>query len=288
MKTILTIILLLNIPITTIAQHKKAYQLFDAYGNKTTYHELVEQAIKKDVVLFGEIHNNLICHWLQHELTKDIHKKIGNKFLLGAEMFESDNQLILNEYLKGLIPESNFEAEAKLWNNYKTDYKPIVEYAKENSISFIATNIPRRYAAMVNWGGFEALEALSDKALTYIAPLPVMYDPELPGYKRMLEMIQMPGHRNENLPKAQAVKDATMAHFIQNNIKNDAIMLHLHGAYHSNNYEGIVWHLNKLDEDQKIMTISTVEQSTVDKLDSANQGLADFIIVVTETMTKTY
>ena len=42
--------------------------------------------------------------------------------------------------------------------NYKTDYKPIIEFAKENGINFIATNIPRRYAAMVSGGGLRALE----------------------------------------------------------------------------------------------------------------------------------
>ncbi len=288
MRTILAIFSFTLISINLSAQHKYAYAIFDTEGNKTSYYVMAEKANKQDVILFGEIHNNPVCHWLQYELTKDVHSKTGNNLTLGAEMFEADNQLILNEYLQEHIPERSFESEAKLWNNYETDYKPIVEYARENRLSFIATNIPRRYAAMVNRGGFEALDNLSEKALKYIAPLPVKYDPQLPGYKKMLEMTEMPGHMSKNLPKAQAIKDATMAHFIYKNLQDETVFLHFHGTYHSNNYEGIVWYLNKLDEKLQIMTISTVEQSAVETLDSENHGLADFIIVVTETMTKTY
>ena len=288
LKILLTIALLSIVSVNIDGQHKKAYQIFDASGNKSNYKLMFEQAITNNVILFGELHNNPICHWLQYELTKDIHSIAGNNLIIGAEMFEADNQLIINEYLEGLISERNFNSEAKLWSNYETDYKPVFEYAKDNGLSFVATNIPRRYAAMVNRGGFEALKTLSEKALSYIAPLPVEYDPELPGYKQMLEMSQMPAHVSENLPKAQAVKDATMAHFINKNLADDTILLHLHGTYHSNNYEGIVWYLNNIDEEMKIMTISTVEQTEIEALDGKNHGLADFIIVITDTMTKTY
>ena len=47
------------------------------------------------------------------------------------EMFERDGQVVLNEYLAGLIDEKLFQSDCKLWNNYE-DYKPIVLFAKEN------------------------------------------------------------------------------------------------------------------------------------------------------------
>lgn len=80
-----------------------------------------------------------------------------DNLILGAEMFESDNQVILNEYLAGLISQSSFENEARLWPNYKTDYKPLVEFAKTNKLQFVASNVPRRYASLVNSKGFEDL-----------------------------------------------------------------------------------------------------------------------------------
>ena len=92
--------------------------------------------------------------------------------------------------------------------------------------------------------GFEGLDSLSAEARSYMAPLPIDYDAELEGYKRMLEEMQGMGHANENLPKAQAIKDATMAFSIAGSFKDGKLFIHYNGTYHSNDYEGIIWYLN--------------------------------------------
>lgn len=273
---------------TASAQTLPAYQIFDKNGQKVDFGQMARASSNTAVVLFGELHNNPISHWLQLELTKALHESIGGNLVLGAEMFEADTQVVIDEYLKGIIAERNFKAESRPWNNYDTDYRPLVELARENNLPFIATNIPRRYAAVVNRQGFEGLDVLTDEAKRWVAPLPPPYDPELPGYKAMLEMMGMPGRSNENFPKAQAIKDATMAHFIHQNLNTQGVFIHYHGTYHSNNYEGIYWYLRQIDPDISIVTISTVEQDSVDVLDEANLGQADFIIAVPRTMTKTY
>jgi len=285
---VILLVLPIFLSIYAQAQPRPAYLLFDREGRQVDFGQMLERSAKSQVVLFGELHNNPIAHWLQLELTRELYEKIGANLVLGAEMFEADNQLILNEYLSGLINERNFTAEAKLWNNYATDYKPLVELAREKGIPFIATNIPRRYASVVNRQGFEGLEKLADEAKRYIAPLPPAYDPELPGYKAMLEMTGMPAHTSENFPKAQAIKDATMAHFIYKNLNRNGVFVHYHGTYHSNNYEGIYWYLRQLDEKLRIVTIATVEQDHIGSLNEGNIGLADFIIAVPRNMTKTY
>ncbi|HUS02168.1 MAG TPA: ChaN family lipoprotein, partial [Chitinophagaceae bacterium] len=172
------------------------------------------------------------------------------------------------------------------WKNYPTDYAPLVNFAKENNIVLAATNIPRRYASMVAKGGFEILDTIPAKEKTWIAPLPVAYDPSLPGYKNMLTM--MPGHSGDNLPKAQAIKDATMAHFILQYYKPGSLFIHYNGAYHSENFEGIVWYLKKNRPELKISTITTVSQKDMNQLLNENKHKADFIICVDEDMTKTY
>jgi uncharacterized iron-regulated protein len=291
MKTIrYMFITLLFVSFTAMKTGNPAYNLFNNKDKNTKYKRLVKDAAKADVILFGELHNNPVNHWLQLELTKDLHKIFGDDLVLAAEMFEADNQLLLDEYLSGTIRQRNFEAEAKLWNNYSTDYKPLVEFAKENNLKFVASNIPRRYASVVHQRGFEGLEDLQDEAKRYIAPLPVLYDPELPGYKSMLEMMSGMGggHANDNLPKAQAIKDATMAHFILKHRQSGQVVLHYHGTYHSNNYEGIYWYLKMLDPDLNILTIATVEQDEIDSLEEENSGLADYTICIPASMTKTY
>lgn len=203
-------------------------------------------------------------------------------------MFETDNQIILNEYLQGLISTSRFESEVRLWPNYHTDYKPLVEMARENHIPFIATNIPRRYASIVNSKGFEGLDELSEQAKAFLPPLPVEYNPDLNAYKSMLEMEGMAGHANENFPRAQAIKDAAMAHFIIENWSEGKLFLHFNGAYHSDNYESIYWYLKQKYPQLNVITLTTVSQRSLSRLNNENEGRADYIICVDENMTPTH
>jgi uncharacterized iron-regulated protein len=267
---------------------KPAYYFYNNKGKKVKYEEIVKKALEADVVFFGESHNNPIAHWMEYELTKSFYTSKGENLILGAEMFERDEQLILNEYLTGKISKKSFENEARLWNNYKTDYKPLVEFAKDKHLNFIATNIPRRYASIVYKKGFDGLDSLYAESKTYIAPLPIEYDPEVSCYKNMLSMQGLGTHVNQNLPKAQAIKDATMAYSIAGYAEKGKLFLHYNGSYHSDNYEGIIWYLNKYKPGLKVLTITTVEQPNIDTISKEYQKQADFILVVPEDMTRTY
>lgn len=283
-------ILLLGIAFTILLSMKSdnpAYKLFTEKGKSTSYKNLIKDASEADIVFFGELHDNPICHWLEYEVTADLYAAKGKNLILGAEMFESDNQLIVNEYLAGLVKEKNFETEARLWPNYKTDYKRLLNFARDSSLAFIATNIPRRYAAMVNKSGFEILNTLDKNALQFIAPLPVAYDPELACYKEMAKMMgDAPTHVTMNIAKAQAMKDATMAHFIYKNYTKGKTFLHFNGTYHSDRFQSIIWYLQKMDPSLKILTISSVEQDDVDELKTESEGLGNYILVIPTTMSK--
>jgi uncharacterized iron-regulated protein len=273
------------------AQDKPAYRLFTKDGKEVSYTKMLTELQKADVVLFGEQHNDPIAHWLQFEVAKDLHKIHGKSFAIGAEMFEADIQLLINEYLAGYIAENNFEQEVRPWTNYKTDYRPIVRFAKSEAIPFIATNVPRRYAAMVSNGSLSSLTNLSDDAKKYMAPLPITVDMNLPGYKNMLAMFGNNTHgntKNENIVQAQVLKDATMAYFTKEHLKGGKKVLHLNGAYHSDNFEGIGWHLMQGVEKPKIVTITTVLQPDLKKLTEENRNKADFILLVPVSMTRTY
>ncbi|MFZ4106493.1 ChaN family lipoprotein [Flavobacterium sp.] len=278
------LLLLVFFTTVTFAQDKKAYQLFDKDGKKVSYKKLLKAAEETQVVLFGEFHNNAISHWLELELTKDIAK--NKAVVLGAEMLEADNQKQVNQYLNGAINQKKLDSTARLWPNYKTDYKPLVDFAKENKLQFIATNIPRRFASLVSKKGFEALEQLTDEEKTWIAPQPIPYDATLPGYEEMLKM--MGEHTSPNMPKAQASKDATMAYFINKNLKDGTTFIHFNGSYHSDNFEAISWYLKTYHPNIKIVTISSVEQKDLTKLETENYNKANFIIVIDEDVTKTY
>ena len=115
---------------SVLFSQEKAFQIYNAQGKKVTYKSMVFKTTKADIVLFGENHNDPISHWLQFELTKSLFKKHGENLMLGAEMLEADNQVVLNEYLLGFSREKDFEKESKIWLNHKTDYRPLVSFAK--------------------------------------------------------------------------------------------------------------------------------------------------------------
>lgn len=284
MKKLLIIGLFVSFATILNAQQKSPYTLFDAKGRKVSYAKMIRLLKEKDIVLFGEFHNNAIAHWLQLAVTKDLHA--NRQMVLGAEMFEADNQEALNNYLSGKLSAKGLDSNARLWKNYPTDYAPLVNYAKANNIPFIATNIPRKYAALVNKGGFGKLDSLTTEEKKWMAPLPMAYDASLPGYVNMMKMMGV--HATENMPKAQASKDATMAHFILTNHTNGSMFLHYNGAYHSDNYDGINWYLKQQKPNLKIGTISTVSQANIKSLLAENLGKADFIICVDTDMTNTY
>lgn len=268
----------------SFAQQKPAYILYNAKGKKAGYEKMLKALARQDFVLFGEFHNNPISHWLQIEVTKSLFEK--GELILAAEMFEQDNQQGLDRYLASDAKTKAPDSTVRLWNNYKTDYAPLVDFAKANKLAFVASNIPRRYASMVAKGGFGALDALPGHEKAWIAPLPIPYDSTLPGYVKMLEM--MGGHGGANMPKAQAIKDATMAHFSLKAWQPGKLLIHYNGAYHSDFHEGIMWYLLKANPALKIATITTVSQKDISKLEKGNMGRADFIICVDAAMTTTY
>ncbi|MEN8202599.1 MAG: ChaN family lipoprotein [Bacteroidota bacterium] len=283
----LTMLLVAGLIAVSASAQKPAYQLYRESGKKVKYQKMVEAASGADIVLFGEQHTNPISHWLQLELTQDLHQDRGDNLVLGAEMFEADNQLILNEYLADLITETKFEEEARLWKNYPTDYKPLVLFAKENELAFIATNIPRRYANSVFKQGVSVLDSLSEEAKVFIAPLPLEYDTSLNCYNQLIHGDEMGGPGSINMADAQAIKDATMTHFIMESWQPGKILIHYNGAYHSDEFESMNWFLLKDNPELKIVTISTVYQDDVTALEEESQGKADFIICVPSSMTKT-
>ncbi|MVX35061.1 ChaN family lipoprotein [Myroides sp. LoEW2-1] len=284
MKRLLGLIVLIcNI---SFAQSGQPYQIYNAKGKKVTYKKMIRTLAKQDVVLFGEFHNNSLGHWLQLKVTEDLGSK--RQLVLGAEMFEADNQVGVSNYVSGKIDESKFKEDVRLWNNYVTDYKPLIEYAKANQLNFVATNVPRRYASIVFKQGVEALDTLSLVDKSWIAPLPFPYDSELPGYKKMMSMFDDKDHANDNFPKAQAIKDATMGYFISQNLLDSKLFVHYNGSFHSDYFDGIYWYINKYSPGKRINTITMVESDNVGDFENDNLDRANFIIVIHTNILKSF
>lgn len=291
MKIYFSLLLFLASAQIVVAQNLAAYRIYNAKGKEVSFKNMCKAMSEADIVLFGEFHDNPIAHWLQLELTKQMFKTHGQNLQLGFEMFEQDQQEIFNAYLKGEIKDENLKDTLRLWPNYKTDYAPLVNFAKENGLSCVASNIQRKYASMLFKKGRAALDTLPQSIKDQMAPLTFAFDTTLSQYQNMKQMgAHMGPGMGWRMVEAQAIKDATMAHFILHNPWRQAQTVHLHfnGAYHSDFYQGIMWYLLQEEPTLSIRTISTVTQDEVLELDTEHLGRADFIICVPSTMTSTH
>lgn len=268
-------------------QDKQAYVIFNEKGKKVSYKHLLKAASEAEIAFFGEYHNNPITHWLQYELTKDLATQNGNKLTLGFEMFEADQQQLMADFLSGKTEEKQFEDSMRLWTNYKTDYRPLVRFAKEKGIVCVASNIPRRIASTTFKKGRVALDSLDASEYAFMCDKNFPVDTSLSQYKMMLQM-SSDHAKGLNFINAQAIKDATMAYFIDKYWTANTQFIHYNGAFHTDFDQGIIWYLKRLRPNVTYTTISTVEQDDFKKLEEEHIGRAKFIICVAPTMTKTH
>ena len=267
----------------------ETYRLYDAKGKAISYEKMINELAKEDVVFFGEMHNCPITHWLEYKVLESLYQAHKGNLDVGMEMFETDNQLIIDEYLKGMNKASQFEDECRLWPNYSTDYKPIVDFVDEHHLRLIATNVPRRYANIVKYHGLAYLDSLSAEAKTYMPKLPIPYKTNEQADQAFSLMAMMGKTKNTNpkfLGQSQGLKDATMAWFIAKNMKRPFI--HFNGNYHTDANDGIIRYLNIYRPKTKFKTIYSVKQENINRLDSTYLGHGDYYICIPEDMVTTY
>lgn len=276
------------------------YVIYNAKGEKVSYAQMIQGLLPHDICLFGELHNDFIAHWLEKTVTEQIVAAKGDSLIMGGEMWEADQQLLMDEFMAGKFVDKKVYLEsAKNWPNFE-DYKPLLGIALSNKIPFVCSNIPRRYARVLYTMGEEYLDSLDKRAYQYLPPLPIHYDLEQPGYKKMGSIFRpdgedsskshagpMSGYKGTNLVKAQAIKDATMAYNILKYWKKGKYFIHYNGVYHSQNYEGINYYLKHYNPEIDIVTISVARQKNVMELEAEN-NTANYNIIVIDNIPTTY
>ena len=283
----------------------EAYRLFGKDGKPVSYADMVKDLAQQDAVFVGEMHNCPICHWLEKRLLQSLHEACvaGNKekkekngkaskgMAVGMEMFEADNQLIIDEFFAQQITVDRFDDEARFWPNYSTDYEALVDYAYEHRLPLVATNVPRRYANAVKNHGLAFLDSLSDEAKRYLPPLPIPYqvnEQANEAFGMMSAMGKGKGSNPEWLSQSQALKDATMAWNSAQWLKKGYKLVHFNGNYHTSGGEGILTYLRQYAPKASYKTIYSVRQEDVTALEEDYLGQADYYICVSEDMVTSY
>jgi len=264
------------------------YRIYDRQRNASSLEKIIESLSGVDVVFLGENHDDAAAHYLQNEIFRRAFEKYGKDrpLALSLEMFERDVQIVVNEYLQNLISENHFLLSARSWGNYKTDYKPLVEFAKANRLEVIAANAPRRYVNMVSRNGRDALNQLSPEAKKWLAPLP--YGEASDAYAKKFNALM--GQTSDSVTpvkhspmlNAQALWDATMAFSISEYLKRakNPLVVHLNGAFHTENRLGTPEHLLKYSPKAKFLVVTMRYEENFTNFDKTKHAdLGDFVIL---------
>lgn len=285
---------------------EKDYKIFSVKANKeVALNDIVENMKNYDVLFFGEEHNDSVTHYLENKMFELLYAEFKYKLTLSMEMFDRDVQTVMNEYLTGAIRERNFTKDARSWSNYK-DYRPMVEFAKNNKLDVICANAPSRYTNLSGRKGQEALMTLSVEAKNYFAPLP--YEIASGAYheklikltshepspttdttaKKMPAVMPMGGF---NLIVAQSLWDATMAYSISKYLKKNKgkKVMQVNGRFHSDEGFAAVTQLKRYSPKAKSLIISTFSDDSFQNIDwNKHKNLGDYIIITNPNVPKSY
>jgi uncharacterized iron-regulated protein len=286
-STLLTLLFICSLAIS--AQDSTYYALYNFKGKQVGIATMIEELAEQDIVLFGELHNDQTLHELQLTVAQRLNDK--KRLMFGAEMLERHNQSLIDEYLQDIIDTSHLFEEADLWPNFKSDYLPLLDFAKEKKAPFIATNIPRTLAKIAAFKNIKYLDSIrTDTLNSLMCPFPFSLPEKAKPYKELIKSDFGASHGMDTrkIVAAQALKDATMASSILELYNSERIFLHFNGDFHSKDHGGIAYWLNFYsDKKLDISVISSVESNSLDfKKEWKKQG--DFIIVVLETGPKSY
>lgn len=267
------------------------YKIFDTRTKQITgIDKIVADMSDADVLFFGEEHNDSAGHYLENKIFRALHAAYGDKVILSMEMFERDNQTALNDYLQGFIDEARLAKDARLWSNYK-DYRPMVEYAKQNHIPVIAANAPRRYVNLVSRRGMKSLDSLSKDAKKFLPPLP--YDTLSGRYREKFVEIMKggPGGDNPNVYYSQSLWDAGMGYSIYKFLKENKHrkVFHCVGGFHTEEKLGTAAQLQMRNKKLKILNIASFSDASFANPDwekFSHRG--DYIIMTNPDLKKTF
>jgi uncharacterized iron-regulated protein len=248
------------------------YQLYSSDNQEIlNVSRLAKQLATAEVIFIGEYHSHSASHLLQAQLLNSLYNNNPN-LVLSLEQFTRDKQSLVDAYLKNEIGEQTLLKQGDAWNNYTSDYRPLVEFAKANTLPVIAANTPLSIVRCIAKEGADVINRFDAETRAWVA------DDVTSSSEQYLEKFaQAMGHHGggkktgpvtkTNSFYAQLSRDNTMAESIYRALKANpnSQVIHMNGAFHSDYGLGTVDALKRLNPDLNIAVISPVfENDTMD------------------------
>lgn len=240
----------------------RASRVFDGRsGREIGWSEAVRRLAQADAVFLGENHLDRLTHEAELALLHALADARGGRVALALEMFERDVQGALNGYLSGELGEAEFLGSARPWPNYRTDYRPMVEFARARGLPVIASNLPATLRRSLVRGGQEALDALPAEQRAWLPELLLENPPE---YWRRVEQATL-GHgalgmggASNRMFDGQNLWDNAMSGAVADSLTRDPqrLVVHVNGGFHSAYWQGTAWQLQQRLPAARVLTVA--------------------------------
>jgi len=269
------------------------YRIYRGDGTAATMDQLLAASGAAEVTFLGEPHSDPVAHYLEEELLR---ATWDARLALSLEMFERDVQYVLDEYLADLITERDLIASGRAWKNYASDYRPLVEFAKERRMPVIAANAPRRYVDRVSRLGAASLDQLEPEGRRFLPPLPYANASEAYAARFARAMKEHPRTGSPPVPdsaerslEAQSLWDASMADSIAKFLTTNpgSRILQVNGSFHTSHQLGVVEHLLRYRPQTRILVVTIVRNKSFPTFDAATMyGEGEFVVVTDPTVAR--
>ncbi|WP_367986856.1 ChaN family lipoprotein [Vibrio sp. NTOU-M3] len=252
---------LLSACVTTTASSVSTfydYHFTSPQGHPISLAKLPSELLTADIILVGEWHTHSAIHRFQTDILRQLNDQ-GIPVTLSMEQFSRDAQSIVDQYLAGDIGEQPLITEGNAWPNYESDYRPLMEYAKQNNLDVIAANAPKHLVRCIGRLGTPYVETLSQPQRQLIAQ---NIDTQDSAYKRqfMSSMHHGISDQTERMFAAQMSWDETMAESMIQYLAAhpNKTILHIAGKFHVQQGLGLKTSLLKRNPDLNIAVITPI------------------------------
>lgn len=249
----------------------------------TDFEVMAADVATADAVFVGEQHDDPNTHLLERALLEAVARRRAD-IVVSLEMFERDTQASLDDFLAGRIDEATFLAGSRPWPRYQTDYRPLVELAREKGWPVVAANVPRPLASGVAKAGLASLETLTPEQQPWIAS--DMQCPKDAYFDRFAET--MSGHPAGEGPDAVAKQAAMVERYYHSQCLKDEVMgesvaraakgpgegplvVHYNGAFHTDFALGTAARAARRLPGSRLVVISVLPVESLDGIEPSDE-----------------
>ncbi|EIK0771400.1 MULTISPECIES: ChaN family lipoprotein [Vibrio] len=250
------------------------YQLYTPSGEHIALSKLPIELQQADVILIGEWHTHAGVHRFQTDMLKQL-TSYDRSLALSMEQFTRDKQPVVDAYLRGEIGEQYLMKQANAWPNYESDYRPLVEFAKQKNLPVIAANAPKSIVRCIGRQGLDYINKLDDDQRMFIAQA---INTGSSPYKEkfMASMHHGKPEQTEKQFAAQVTWDETMAESIVSYLDDNpgAQVVHVAGKFHTEQGLGTAASILSRNPSLKVVVISPTDNVLSDNTDYQLEVLA--------------